>query len=165
MAKLVALVVSALCVLALANLAQCHDQAEDFQVEGRVYCDTCRVLFPTKVSTWLPGAKLQLQCRNRDTGNVTVTVSGTSDGTGYYNLKVSGEHENEICEVTAISSPHPECNEPAVEISVGKISLTSNSGIKSRQRYCNPIGFLKKHSLPSCPDVLDQIGLKFAPSY
>lgn len=53
MAKVVALIASALCILALAGVAQ--SQQDEFVVKGQVYCDTCRVLFQTKLSKNVAG--------------------------------------------------------------------------------------------------------------
>ncbi|GFZ07552.1 hypothetical protein Acr_19g0004890 [Actinidia rufa] len=157
MAKAVALIAaSALCVLALASLAQCHNEV--FTVEGKVYCDTCRVLFETKVSEYIAGADVKLQCRSREDDSVTVTMTGKTNKDGYYRLSVSGDHENEICEVTAVSSPNPDCNETVPEIRTARVALSDNSGILSTVRYCNPIGFVKKESLSSCIEVLDDMG-------
>ena len=52
MAKSTIILVSALCFISLFHLASCKDQ---FFVEGKVYCDTCRVQFFTKVSKFLEG--------------------------------------------------------------------------------------------------------------
>ncbi|GFZ12400.1 hypothetical protein Acr_23g0007850 [Actinidia rufa] len=157
MAKAVALIAaSALCVLALASLVQCHNEV--FTVEGQVYCDTCRVLFETKVSEYIAGADVKLQCRSRVDDSVTLTMTGTTDKDGFYRLSVSGDHEDEICEVTAISSPNPDCNETVPEISTAKVGLSKNSGILSTSRYCNSIGFVKKESLSTCIKVLDDMG-------
>ncbi|OIS99019.1 anther-specific protein lat52 [Nicotiana attenuata] len=54
MAKAIVLL-SALCIVALANFAHCHPQV--FDVEGKVYCDTCRVQFETKLSENVEGTK------------------------------------------------------------------------------------------------------------
>lgn len=46
------LVAAALCLSSLLGFAYGH---EKFTVIGKVYCDTCRVDFETKVSYGLPG--------------------------------------------------------------------------------------------------------------
>lgn len=53
MAKAIMLL-SALCIVALANFANCH-HPETFDVEGMVYCDTCRVRFVTNKSEIIEG--------------------------------------------------------------------------------------------------------------
>ncbi|KAA8526765.1 hypothetical protein F0562_009006 [Nyssa sinensis] len=155
MAKTVALIAAALCVLALAGFAQCEEQ---FSVMGRVYCDTCRLQFVTRLSEFISGAKVRLECRDRqDAKNVTYTIEGLTDAEGYYSVPVAGDHEGEICEVTAVSSPDAECNEPANERA--RVSLAKNSGIPSQNRYANFVGFLKKEPLPECVDVLKELTL------
>lgn len=44
--------VAALCFVSLVGFAQCNDY---LTVQGKVYCDTCRVQFETKVTEYLPG--------------------------------------------------------------------------------------------------------------
>ncbi|THG19024.1 hypothetical protein TEA_008762 [Camellia sinensis var. sinensis] len=107
MAKAVALL--ALCVLAFATIAQSHEEV--FNVEGKVYCDTCRVMFPTRVTQYLEGAEVELRCRAIENGTVTYSVSGRSGAGGCYSLKVHGDHQDEICDVVEtqrlLSEPAP----------------------------------------------------------
>lgn len=53
----IALVSAAICFLAFAGFAA-GKAGEKFTVEGRVYCDTCRVKFETKISEYLTGTVL-----------------------------------------------------------------------------------------------------------
>ncbi|KAA8523991.1 hypothetical protein F0562_010578 [Nyssa sinensis] len=156
MAKGAVLVASALCILAFAGFAHCHDEV--FTVEGKVYCDTCRLQFVTKFSQFLAGATVQLECRDRqDCNNVTYSVESLTDANGHYGLPVYGDHEGEICEVTLVSSPDPECSEPTTERA--RVSLTKNSGITSDCRYANYLGFLKTDPIPECLEVLRELAL------
>ncbi|CAL5336027.1 hypothetical protein CsSME_00018680 [Camellia sinensis var. sinensis] len=152
----VALITSALCLLAFAGFANC--QKDEFFVEGYVYCDTCRVLFETRVSHKVPDAEVELNCRGQDNHTVTYTVSGKADKEGKYSLKVTGDHQDEICDVTAVNSPDTDCNESVSDINKARISLTGNSGMESTKRFANPIGFRKKDSLADCKKVLDELG-------
>ncbi|CAL5405936.1 unnamed protein product [Camellia sinensis] len=157
MAKAVALL--ALCVLAFATIAQSHEEV--FNIEGKVYCDTCRVMFPTRVTQYLEGAEVELRCRAIENGTVTYSVSGRSGAGGCYSLKVHGDHQDEICDVVVVSSPDPSCNEIVSEIDSTRLCLTHNSGIESAVRYANPIGFVKTEALTDCAEVLDE--LSFVP--
>lgn len=146
--------------LALFEIAHCTDP--HFYVEGRVYCDTCRIQFVTKASTYIPGAKVRLECKNREGGHLTYRIEGETDKTGTYSLPVDGDHEEEVCEVILVKSPDPECNEPFTGGFGGKsarVSLTSNNGIASAARLANPLGFMKKQAFPECPDILKELGL------
>uniref|UniRef100_A0A5B7B8L8 Putative Pollen Ole e 1 allergen and extensin family protein n=1 Tax=Davidia involucrata TaxID=16924 RepID=A0A5B7B8L8_DAVIN len=155
----VALIASALCILALAGFAQCRLQfAQQFSVEGRIYCDTCRLQFVTRISNYISGATVRLECRDRqDGGNVTYTTEGLTGADGQYSLPVPGDHEGEICEVIAVSSPDAECNEPTLERA--RISLAMNSGIASENRYANYLGFLRTETLPECAEVIQELTL------
>ncbi|XP_052206804.1 anther-specific protein LAT52-like [Diospyros lotus] len=158
MAKAALALVSVLCLLALAGPAHCHDDKGAFHVQGKVYCDTCRVLFPTRLSEYLAGAEVELKCRHLENKTETLSVTGRTNKDGHYKLAVEGDHDDEMCEVNVISSPNPECNEHNSEISSAIVSLAKNSGIRSDSRFCNPIGFRKKTALPNCAEVFDELG-------
>lgn len=59
MAKAIVLL-SALCVLAIANFAVA--EPEVFDVEGRVFCDTCRLGFATSLSEAIQGMNNNNKC-------------------------------------------------------------------------------------------------------
>lgn len=52
MAKSIIIQASALYFLSLLGFAYCKDR---FFVEGKVYCDTCRTQFVTRISTYMKG--------------------------------------------------------------------------------------------------------------
>ncbi|XP_059663938.1 olee1-like protein [Cornus florida] len=159
MAKAVELVASALCLLALSGLVHGNDKNKDsrFTIEGKVFCDPCRVQFITKLSQFLEGAEVVLECRNVETGNVTYSVNGKSGKDGNYTLKAEGDHGDEVCEVAVVSSPQPDtCGEAMDEIApVTLTDIESNSDI----RYANYIGFMKKDPDAECTQVLEELGI------
>ncbi|XP_057460908.1 anther-specific protein LAT52-like [Actinidia eriantha] len=155
MAKAVALI-AALCLLALAGSAQANKA--DFVIKGDVYCDTCKVLFFTKISTKLAATSVNLRCRNRLTTERTYESTAMTNEDGTYTLPVKGEHADDICEVSVGISHVPGCQSIAAEISTGRVPITSNSGIESHIRYANPIGFVAEEALPECAKVLDDLG-------
>ncbi|KAH7844441.1 hypothetical protein Vadar_027998 [Vaccinium darrowii] len=166
MAKALALIASALCFLAVA--AHAHDDMvhapavddynlDKFCVEGFVYCDGCRVLFPAAGGN-IGQAVVELSCRDRDDGTPTLTIQGKTDNVGYYAINVNKDHENDICDVQVVSSPEPDCNIIVPAISTTRINLARNSGIITASRFANPIGFMRKEALPECHDVLDSMG-------
>ncbi|KAL2552186.1 Pollen Ole e 1 allergen and extensin family protein [Forsythia ovata] len=157
MAKAVALG-SVFCILALATLAHCH-APEVFDVEGNVYCDPCRVLFETKLSHKIAGATVKLECLDAITSNITYSVESVTDSNGHYKLSVKGDHADNICQVTLTKSPDADCSEPMEGLETDKIVCTENSGIHSHVRYANPLGFMTKHSIEGCKEVLDELGL------
>ncbi|OMO93010.1 Pollen Ole e 1 allergen/extensin [Corchorus capsularis] len=151
---------STLCLVSLA-LAASHS-SETFKVVGRVYCDNCRAQFVTKISKYISGAKVRLECRDREGGHLTYKSEGETDSTGTYELKVEGDHEEEVCEVALVKSSDPDCAEIDHENFLGKsarISLTKDSGISSDIRLANPLGFMVKERLPECTEVLRELGI------
>ncbi|XP_059664523.1 olee1-like protein [Cornus florida] len=159
MAKAIAFVASTLCLLALSGLAHADDKKKDakFTVEGKVYCDPCRVEFVTSLSQFLEGADVVLLCKNAETGNVTYSVNGKSGKDGSYTLKAEGDHGNDVCEVKVATSPQPDtCGEAMDEPApVALTDIESNSDI----RYANYIGFMKKDPDAECTKVLEELGI------
>ncbi|PIA42230.1 hypothetical protein AQUCO_02100242v1 [Aquilegia coerulea] len=150
MAKLVALIAS-LCFLSFLGAVYCK-----IEVRGEVYCDTCRVLFPTTVSTPAKNAEVLLECRDRENeNNRTLSQSTTDiDGNGRYAIEVDGDHEDEICEVRLVQSLDTECNQIIPGLDRARVLISDNSGIASNVRYANPLGFIKAVPLPECAEVL-----------
>ncbi|OVA10794.1 Pollen Ole e 1 allergen/extensin [Macleaya cordata] len=143
---------AALCFLSVAY-------ANDFHVEGKIYCDTCRAGFETEVTEPIKGAKVLLECRDREGGHLTFTADGETDEKGIYSIAVDGDHEEEVCEVEAKESPRTDCNTPVPGRSRGRVLITANNGIPSPVRFVNSLGFLKKEPLASCPKVIAALGL------
>lgn len=154
---------SALCCLSLAVAQQKQDPANNhFFVEGKIYCDTCRTQFVTRVSQYIQGAKVKLECKDREGGVVKFSVDGVTDKVGTYVLQVDGDHEEEVCDIVLIESGDPECSEINKDEFLTKsarISLTTNNGITSPVRVANPLGFMRKNPLPECPEVLKELGM------
>ncbi|XP_041027792.1 olee1-like protein [Juglans microcarpa x Juglans regia] len=153
------LAASALCFLSLLCFAYCDSH---FSVEGRVYCDTCRTQFVTRLSTYMKGAKVRLQCREREGGVITYSLESETDESGTYHLGVDGEHEEDVCEIVLVKSSDPDCSEVSKDPFLDKsarISLTKNNGITSPVRLANPLGFLRKERVDGCGEVLRELGL------
>ncbi|XP_047336889.1 anther-specific protein LAT52-like [Impatiens glandulifera] len=152
---------SALFFLAMASSAHGHGGRKiqpEFQVNGKVYCDPCRLQFLTRVSRPLIGAVVKLSCRNRVNGTLTFQVMGKTDFNGMYNLKVNGEHEKDICEVVPVRSPDPHCRSVMDHVGKARVSLTLNSGISSSVRYVSPIGYMNFKAITQCPLVFSELG-------
>ncbi|KAI3668079.1 hypothetical protein L6452_43154 [Arctium lappa] len=133
---------------------------KSFVVEGRVYCDPCRIKFPTKISTNIPNTKVILGCRKRENDAAeTYTVEGTSDPKGMYSITASGDHEEEICDVRVKESPDKKCSEVMGAESTSRVSLTDKNGVRGKTRTANPIGFMTKEVDPRCKEILNEIGL------
>ncbi|KAK1287347.1 Pollen-specific protein C13 [Acorus calamus] len=127
-----------------------------YDVIGRVYCDTCRCGFETPASTYIAGAKVRVECRLRETGEVTYTVDGVTDNTGSYKIQVVDDHEDEYCESVLLWSPQSGCAvlEPGRERA--RVVLSHNTGIVSNKRIANNLGFQSDTTLPECAQLLAQ---------
>ncbi|KAJ4821903.1 hypothetical protein Tsubulata_032191 [Turnera subulata] len=151
-----ALIAVALCISSLLISAQA---GHDFLfVEGRVYCDPCRVEFHTPLSEPLQGVNVRLDCRSRENGTLTYTEDGVTDPSGLYVLPVEGDHEEDICEIKLLSSPRADCNEQFSSTDMARILITKNVGVAENTRYANAIGFKSKVALPACDKVLTDMG-------
>ncbi|XP_068661693.1 pollen allergen Che a 1-like [Aristolochia californica] len=152
MAKLQSLaIVAALCFLSSLSVIY----ANHFIVEGKVYCDTCRAGFETFATYYIPAAKVKLDCTNRTTHLKTFEGEGLTDATGAYQVEVTGDHEDDVCDVSLVSSPVKGCDEVVPGRNKARISLTKNNGIISDIRFANPLGFYKNDPLHICPKVLE----------
>ncbi|KAL5841467.1 hypothetical protein ACOSQ3_012070 [Xanthoceras sorbifolium] len=158
--KAVMILASALCFFSL--LGKAYGDDSKFYVVGTVYCDTCRTQFVTRISELMHQAKVRLECREREDGKVTYSVDGETDNLGVYHLPVEGDREEEVCEIHLVESSDPECSDIDNKTYLKKsarISLTRDSGIASKNRIANPLGFMKKDPLPECPEVLKELGI------
>ncbi|XP_077210552.1 major pollen allergen Lol p 11-like [Tasmannia lanceolata] len=152
MAKLQSLcVIAALCFLSALGIACANT---NFLIEGRVYCDTCRAGFETDATYYIPGAKVKLECVQRNDHKITFIREAVTDNTGSYKIEAPDDHQEEICEVVLVSSPVAGCNELKVGRDRARILLTENSGIVSNNRYANALGFYKTTTLQICPTLL-----------
>lgn len=109
------------------------------------------------------GATVRLECKHRETGNTTLTVEAVTDLAGAYSMEVTGDHEEELCEIVLAKSPDPECSEVSHDEylrNAARISLTANDGIATNEtRIVNPLGFMRKEPLADCPIVFKELGL------
>ncbi|KAI3506449.1 hypothetical protein L1887_28808 [Cichorium endivia] len=150
MAKL--LVIFALCLLPALSAATLT--GNPFRLKGRVYCDTCRAGFETSATTYLAGAKVRVECRDRNSLNLRYTMEAVTDATGTYHLDVNSDHGDQKCECALLSSPDHECAEPNYGRHRATVILTANNGMKYGARYANAMGFLKKTPLGGCTQLI-----------
>ncbi|XP_071699326.1 anther-specific protein LAT52-like [Rutidosis leptorrhynchoides] len=138
-------------------ISQEQEKDDTFIIQGKVYCDPCRIQFPTKISFPLAGTKVTLVC-HKETGEETYRVEGESDQKGKYTLEAVGDHADEICEITVNQSPDPNCPEIMDDENHVRVSLTNKHGAKGKGRYANPLGFMVKEADPRCKEALDELG-------
>ncbi|KAI9085504.1 hypothetical protein K1719_032571 [Acacia pycnantha] len=135
-----------------------------FVVHGTVFCDTCNVQFITKLSEPMPGAKVKLQCVDLiNEKNITLSKEATTDEKGSYSIAVEGDHAEEDCQVTLVSSSREDCARLDSDkhlIQPAKISITNDNGLThSPDRVANALGFMKNQPNPDCSSVLKELSL------
>ncbi|XXG70695.1 hypothetical protein AAC387_Pa07g0119 [Persea americana] len=138
----------------LPALVIARPMKSSFIVQGRVYCDTCRAGFQTSASTYIPGARVRLECRERESMEMTYSIDGMTDQMGTYKIPVPDDHENEICEMVLVGSPQMECATVVHHADRARVALTRNNGIVSDTRYANNLGFLKDAPMVGCSQLL-----------
>ena len=149
---------AALCMAALINVAEAINEDTSLYVEGKVYCDTCRVQFQTPISEYIANATVTLLCRNRMTELVSVEIEAVTDESGKYTIKVDNDHADSICEVHLTNSPREDCSEVTAELNAARILLTNDVGVVGPVRYANALGFMRKEALKNCAQVLKDMG-------
>ncbi|KAH0453691.1 hypothetical protein IEQ34_018015 [Dendrobium chrysotoxum] len=124
-----------------------------FTVQGRVFCDTCRAGFETPATTYIEGAKVKVECREK-TGVKTCSYDGVTDSSGNFNIVVADEHEHEICEAMLVSSPDVGCKTEVPGREKSRIFLSHNNGISSDIRFANSLGYQKDTPLAFCSELM-----------
>ncbi|KAE8671051.1 Anther-specific protein LAT52 [Hibiscus syriacus] len=149
--------------ISISSLISFALAAEKFNVVGKVYCDTCRVEFETKLSEPIPGATVKLECRKVRDEAVTFSREAVTNVMGGYSIPVEGDHEAEICKVSVDKSTRPDCNEKMESWEKSQVELTTQDGLADPLRTANNLGFMKKEALPGCPQVLKEMGFPLTP--
>ena len=153
MAKLMLLV--ALFVLP-AIVTAIRPAANPMIVRGRVFCDPCRAGFETPATTYIRGAKVKLECKDKDTMELLYNTEGKTDATGTYTIMVKEDHKDQICDAVLVSSPQTDCASAAPGRERARVILTRYNGIASDQRFANSMGFMKEQVLSGCSQLLKQ---------
>ncbi|XP_047319580.1 pollen-specific protein C13-like [Impatiens glandulifera] len=125
-------------------------------LEGRVYCDTCRLGFETSATTYISGAKVKVECKNRNTHELMYTKEATTDQTGTYKMTVNDDHQDQICDVMLVSSPQNDCAKVSEGRDHARVVLSQSNGIASDKRYANAMGFVKDQAMEICNKLLEQ---------
>ncbi|KAI4321396.1 hypothetical protein MLD38_034780 [Melastoma candidum] len=123
-------------------------------LQGKVYCDNCRAGFETPLSTYIPGAKVRVECKDTKTMQLLYSQETTTDSTGSYKMVVSEDHQDQTCDALLVSSPDRACSTPAAGRDRARVILTRNNGMASDNRYANAMGFMKTEAVDGCAKVL-----------
>ncbi|KAH9625884.1 hypothetical protein KSS87_003398 [Heliosperma pusillum] len=105
------------------------------------------------------GAKVKLQCRQRNTQEVLFESEGVTDATGTYKIYVDKDQQNNVCDTILVSSPHRRCKLPDPGRDRSRVTLTSNNGIVSNERYSNNLGFWMAQPMSFCAKLMKQYEL------
>ncbi|XP_041002924.1 protein DOWNSTREAM OF FLC-like [Juglans microcarpa x Juglans regia] len=126
-----------------------------FRVIGNVYCDTCRCGFETSATTYIAGARVRLECRDRKTLQLLYTsVEGVTNSTGTYDILVEDDHQDQICETVLVGSPLSSCQLADPGRARANIIVTRYNGVLNDIRFANAMGFLRDQALPGCTQLL-----------
>ncbi|KAK0575981.1 hypothetical protein LWI29_010101 [Acer saccharum] len=147
------LLLFALCVLP-ALVSASRPARSPFLVQGRVYCDTCRCGFETAATTYIPGAKVKVECKDRKTNDVVYSREGTTDSTGVYKIFVAEDHKDQYCDAILVKSSQDDCKTVSPGRDRARVILTRYNGIASDNRYANSIGFQKEEAVSGCAEIL-----------
>ncbi|KAG5232980.1 pollen Ole allergen and extensin family protein [Salix suchowensis] len=115
-----------------------------FVVQGSVYCDTCLAGFETSKTTYIAGAKVRVECRDRETQDLVYSKEGTTDSTGKYSMTVDEDHKDQICDCMLVSSPRKDCQSPSAGRDRGRLPT----------RYANSMGFMAAQPMSGCTELL-----------
>ena len=146
----------ALCVLLPALISAARPMSHPFLLQGRVYCDTCRAGFETSATTYIPRAKVRVECKDREQ-KLMYTMDGMTDSTGTYNIHVNEDHGDETCDVVLVSSPLGDCKTADPGRDRARVVLTSYNGIVSDTRFANAMGFMKDEVMSGCTTLLQSL--------
>ncbi|KAF2293072.1 hypothetical protein GH714_036066 [Hevea brasiliensis] len=147
----------ALSVYVLPGLVSARIVGRPFYIHGRVYCDTCRCGFETNKTTYIPGARVRIECEDRTTSQLRYSVEGVTDSTGTYKIKVEDDHQDQLCYATLVSSPLASCKTADRGRSRAEVILTRNNGAISDLHFANSLGYLRDEPLSGCAELVRQL--------
>ncbi|KAM7276340.1 hypothetical protein ACFE04_018206 [Oxalis oulophora] len=146
-------------LLVLPALASAARLKYPFVVRGKVYCDTCRCGFETSATKYIQGARVKIECTERNSLEVVYRVDGETDATGTYKITVEDDHEDQICNAVLDYSPITSCGTKDKGRSKAPVVLTRSNGDISRVTFANAMGFLQDKAEPFCDELLKQYKL------
>ncbi|XP_057528879.1 pollen-specific protein C13-like [Amaranthus tricolor] len=124
--------------------------AVPYQLSGKVYCDTCRFGFETNITTYIPGAVVQLQCNDKSNTRLVFSNTTKTDENGKFTFQVYEDHGDQYCDVVLISSPWPHCKIIDQVRKRSRVIVTNLNGISTYLRHANNLGVFQDYALPQC---------------
>ncbi|KAL6984195.1 hypothetical protein U1Q18_017572 [Sarracenia purpurea var. burkii] len=110
--------------------------------------------------TYQTGAKVRVECKDRETQTLLYSIDTTTDSTGTYKLAVKEDHEDQLCDAVLVSSPQSDCASADPGRDRARVILTRNNGIVSNNRFANAMGFMRDQPLSGCQQLLLQYELQ-----
>lgn len=102
------------------------------------------------------GARVRIECKDRDTQQLKYSIDGVTDSTGTYYIKVSGDHGDNLCDAMLVSSPQSDCSEADPGRNRSRVILTRYNGLVSDARFANAMGFFKSEPISGCTKLLQK---------
>ncbi|GMP32723.1 hypothetical protein CsSME_00006358 [Camellia sinensis var. sinensis] len=154
MDRLIVLLLLSICVI--PALVSARYFGNPLLVRGRVYCDTCRAGFETDATPGIPGARVRIERKDRETLQLKYSIEGVTDSTGTYNIMVTGDRGDDLCDSVLVSSPESDCAEADPGRDRSRVILTRYNGINSDTRFANAIGFFRNEPMSGCTQLLQK---------
>ncbi|KDP46869.1 hypothetical protein JCGZ_24078 [Jatropha curcas] len=145
----------ALSLCAVPSLVSAHRRP--FFVHGRVYCDTCRCGFETNKTTYIPGAKVRIECLDRVNSQLKYSIEGKTDSTGTYRIKVKDDHQDQFCYAVLVSSPQANCKTADPGRSRAEVILTRSNGAVSDLHFANSMGYFRYQPMSGCAELVKEL--------
>ncbi|KAK4255886.1 hypothetical protein QN277_008822 [Acacia crassicarpa] len=146
-------------VILIVSAALCfsaHGYNNTYNIQGRIYCDPCRLQQETRTSIPLKGVKVILQCKPIESGSVTYTNTGITDQNGMYIIPMEGDHKSDHCEILTDQTTHPSCSE-TVATKGDRVTVLMNTDVSSFSTYfVRPLGFMSKELDPRCVQMVKE---------
>ncbi|KAE9456356.1 hypothetical protein C3L33_11730, partial [Rhododendron williamsianum] len=98
------------------------------------------------------GVDLEIKCRSRKNGTVTLVKPALSDSTGIFTAYVEDGHHDDLCMVRAVASRDPRCNVKAPGFRSARITVANyNAKVTGNMLQIEKrMLFLNNEALPNC---------------
>lgn len=102
------------------------------------------------------GAKVRIECKDRDSLQLVYSVEGVTDSSGTYEVVIEDDHGDQMCDAILVKSPQANCAKVDPGRDRSRLSLTRNNGVVSNTRFANAMGFMQDEPASRCTQVLKQ---------
>ncbi|KAF7146359.1 hypothetical protein RHSIM_Rhsim04G0025700 [Rhododendron simsii] len=103
--------------------------------------------------------ELEIKCRSRKNGTVTLIQPVLVDDGGFWRTYVEDGHQDDLCMVSIVANPNPRCNVKVPGFKSLRITLSNYKENGASILYViKPLGFLNNEALPNCRKVRSKSG-------